>query len=267
MNLEQFLSSTDENPRPRKLVIYGGEGLGKTTFAARCPFWPVVFLPTEDGYQDLRPSVKKITFDGKRTIESESELLEAISLLLANDHGFGCVVLDSAEAAESMIQMAVVATFANAKSLADIGFGKGHAAAASKFCQLLAGFDALVAKGMFVIIIAHSTIEKAQNPSGDAYDYYTPRLDKRTSPVLREWADEIFFLSPKVYTTAVDEGFGKKTSKAHGAGERVIYTTERPTYAAKNRLNLPDEIPFPKDASVPWGIYSAAISGQSSGIV
>lgn len=263
MNFEDFISSTDANPRPRKLVIYGGEGLGKTTFAARCPFGPVVFLCTEDGAQDVRPAVKQITFGGKRIIDSESELLEAISLLVNNDHGFGCVVLDSAEAAEAMIQKTVAAT-ANKESLAEIGFGKGHAAAANKFTQLLAGFDALVAKGMFVIIIAHSTIEKAQNPSGDAYDYYTPRLDKRTSPILREWADEIFYLSPKVYTTTVDEGFGKKTAKAHGVGERVIYTTERPTYAAKNRLNLPDEIPFPKDASVPWGIYSAAISNGST---
>ena len=168
-------------------------------------------------------------------------------------------VLDAAQT-ESMIQKTVAAS-ANKETIADIGFGKGHALAADKFCQLLKGFDALVAKGMFVIIIAHSTIEKAQNPGGDSYDYYTPRLDKRTSPILREWADEIFYLAPKVYTTTVDEGFGKKSAKAHGVGERVIYTTERPTYSAKNRLNLPDEIPFPKDASVPWGIYSAAITG------
>ncbi len=261
MNFEDFVSSTDD-PRPRKLVIYGTEGIGKTRFAANCPFGPVVFLPTEDGYQDLRPAVKKITFPGKRLLESEGELHEAIAMLLSADHGFGCVVLDSAEATLKLIQQAVA--LKAEKDFADIGFGKGHVAAGQKFYQLLQGFDAIVAKGIFVIVIAHAEVERFNNPTGDPYDRFTPRLDKHTSPVLREWADEVFFCNYKVYTKTTEGGFGKKETKAVGAGERVLYTTEAPTHDAKNRLNMPAEIPFVFDSSIPWGVYQNAVTPSTN---
>lgn len=255
MNFEDFISDSDENPRPRKVVLYGTHGIGKSSWAAACPFGPTVFLPTEDGYQDLSPKVKVLTFGKKKVLESEGEIHEAIALLLSNDHPFRCVVVDSAEAAELLMQKQVAAA-ASKDSIADIGFGKGHVAAASKFDTLLQGLDALNAKGMFVIVIAHADIERFNDPAGDPYDRYTLRLDKRVCPRLQEWADEVLFANYKVYTKHVDEGFGKKTVKAIGSGERVLYTTERPTHDAKNRLGLPDEMPLD------WVTYQQAVSGE-----
>jgi hypothetical protein len=252
VNFEDFISDSSEHQRPRKIVLYGTHGIGKSSMAAACPFGPVVFLPTEDGYQDLRPQVKVLTFNKKRVLESESELLQAISILYSSEHPFKTVVLDSAEAAEALIQKQV-AMAANKDSIADIGFGKGQAASAVKFQQMLTGFDALNANGMTIIIIAHADVEKFNDPAGDQYDRYTLRLHKAVSPMLQEWADEVLFANYKVYTKTVDEGFGKKTVKALGAGERVVYTTERPTHDAKNRLGLPDEI------AMDWSAINAAI--------
>ena len=264
MNFEDFISSTDD-PRPRKLVIYGTEAIGKTGFAMRCPIGPTIILPTEDGYQDVRPVAKRLTFGGKRLIESESELLQAISILHAEEHGFGCVVLDSATATELMLE-SNVAKDAGKDSIGEVGggFAKGEKKASSKFIQILSGLDALVAKGMFVIVIAHAEVVRFNNPSGDSYDRYSPRLYKETAPVLKEWCDELFFCRQQVFTRTVEEGFGKKTTKAVGTSERVICTTAGASHDAKNRLGLPDEIPFPKDSSIPWGIYSAAISNGST---
>lgn len=252
MNFEDFISDSDANPRPRKLVIYGTHGIGKSSFAAACPFGPVVFLPTEDGYQDLNPKVKVLTFHKKKVLDSEAELHEAISLLVSNEHPFKTVVLDSAEVAETLIQNQV-AKSANKDSISEIGFGKGHVAAASKFDLLLSGLDALNARGMFVIVIGHADIERFNDPAGDPYDRYTMRLDKRINPRLQEWADEVFFANYKVFTKTVDEGFGKKTVKAVGSGDRVLYTTERPTHDAKNRLGLPDEMPLN------WEVYQSKL--------
>lgn len=252
MNFEDFISDSDANPRPRKVVLYGTHGIGKSSWAAACPFGPVIFLPTEDGYQDLRPKVKVLTFGKKKTLDSEGEIHEAIAMLHANDHPYKTVVLDSAEAAELLIQKQV-AKAANKDSIADIGFGKGHAASATKFDVMLSGLDALNAKGMFIIVIAHADIERFNDPAGDPYDRYTLRLDKRVSPRLQEWADEVLFANYKVYTKQVDEGFGKKTVKAVGSGDRVLYTTERPTHDAKNRLGLPDEMPLD------WSAYQSAM--------
>lgn len=254
MNFEDFISDSDEQKRPRKIVIYGTHGIGKSSMAAAFPYGPVVFLPTEDGYQDLRPKVKVLTFNKKRTIDSESELLQAITLLYESNHPYKAVVLDSAEAAEALIQKQV-AESAGKDSIADIGFGKGHAAAASKFGTMLSGLDAINEKGTTTIVIAHADVEKFNDPAGDQYDRYTLRLHKSTSPMLLEWADEVFFCNYKVYTKVVDEGFGKKTVKASGVGERRVYTTERPTYDAKNRLGLPDEM------AMDWSLFKKAIDG------
>ena len=264
MNFEDFISSTDD-PRPRKLVIYGTEAIGKTGFAMRCPFGPTIILPTEDGYQDIRPVAKRLTFNGKRLIESESELLQAISILYTEEHGFGCVVLDSATATEMMLESGV-ARDAGKDTIGEVGggFAKGEKKASSKFLQILSGFDALVSKGMFVIVIAHAEVVRFNNPSGDSYDRYSPRLYKETAPVLKEWCDELFFCRQTILTRTVEDGFGKKSAKAVGTSERVICTTAGASHDAKNRLGLPEEIPFPKDSSIPWGIYSAAISSPVS---
>ena len=255
MNFEDFISDSDENLRSRKIVIYGTHGIGKSSLASAFPIGPVLFLPTEDGYQDLRPKVKVMTFGGKRTIDCESSLLEAITLLFIEDHPYRTVVLDSAEAAELLIQRQV-AQQANKDSITDIGFGKGHAASANKFGQMLAGLDALNSKGITVIVIAHADVEKFNDPAGEQYDRYTLRLDKRVAPMVMEWADELLFCNYRVLTKTVDEGFGKKTTKAIGVGERVVYTTERPTHDAKNRLGLPDQM------AMDWTAYMVAIGGS-----
>lgn len=262
MNFEDFISDSNENPRPRKVVIYGTHGIGKSTWAANCPYGPVVFLPTEDGYQDLRPKVKVLTFHKKKVLESEGEIHEAISLLLSNkaSHGFGCAVVDSAEGAAKIFDAKVVddANNPKVKTIADIGFGKGQLASAAKFDTFLSGLDALSDAGMFVIVIAHADIERFNDPAGDPYDRYTLRLNKHISPRLQEWADEVLFANYKVYTRTADEAFGKKTVKASGSGERVLYATELPTHDAKNRLGLPAEMPFD------WRKYQEAVSGVVS---
>lgn len=259
MNFEDFISSTND-PRPRKIVVYGTEGIGKTTLAAANPFGATIFLPCEDGYQDIRPAVHKMTAKGSRIIKSDGELFNYIDMLIRSDHGFGTVVLDSAESAELLIQQSV-AEHAGKDSISEIGFGKGHDKAAGRFYQMLQGFDALLEKGLSVIIIAHAEVERFNNPNGEPYDRYTPRLDKRTSPLLREWADEVFFVNYRVYTSVSDEGFGKKSVKASGAGERIVYTTERPTHDAKNRLNLPDEIQLGRDPNTFWNVYQTHVKG------
>lgn len=261
-SLEELLSGSDENPRPRKVVLYGGHGLGKSTWAARCPYGPVVFLPTEDGYQDLDPPVKVLTFNKKKTIITEGELHEAIALLVTNQHNFGCAVVDSAEGCSAIFDAKIVedANTPKVKTIADIGFGKGQKVSAEKFRFFLQGLDALNASGMFVIVLAHAEIERFNDPAQDPYDRYTLRLAEGSSSILQEWADEVFFVNYKVYTKQVDEGFGKKGVKAVGSGERIMYTTERPTHDAKNRLGLPDAIPFD------WDVYQKAVAGELASV-
>ncbi|NRA38573.1 MAG: AAA family ATPase, partial [Planctomycetes bacterium] len=127
-------------------------------------------------------------------------------------------------------------------NIEDIGYGKGYHFATTLWRDVLDGLNMLrCEKGQQIILIAHSKIEKFENPETDNYDRYAPRLHKLASALVQEWCDNVLFASYRVHTKTSDEGF-KKSSKAIGSGERIIRTTERPAHMAKNRLQLPDEM-------------------------
>jgi len=71
-----------------------------------------------------------------------------------------------------------------------------------------------------------------------------PRLHKTASALVTEWCDEVLFATYKVFTKSTDEGFNRTRAQGIGSGERVLRTVERPAHLAKNRLNLPDELPL-----------------------
>ena len=50
---------------------------------------------------------------------------------------------------------------------------------------------------MNIILIAHSKVEKYNNPEGEDYDRYSPKLNKHASLYLQEWAAEVFFANFK----------------------------------------------------------------------
>ncbi len=99
-------------------------------------------------------------------------------------------------------------------------------------------------RGMMVVLIAHAKIERFENPETDPYDRYSPRLNKHASALVQEWCDEVLFASYKVHTKQTDEGFDKTRTRGIGTGDRILRTTERPAHMAKNRLNLPEEMPL-----------------------
>jgi len=119
---------------------------------------------------------------------------------------------------------------------------------------VLAGLDALREKYcLTAILIAHAKIERYENPATDAYDRYTPRLYKTSAALIQEWADEVFFATYRVYTAKGED----ERIRAAGRGERVVYTTERPSHLAKNRLGLTDELPLV------WSEYAKHAGGAT----
>ena len=104
ISLLDLLSASNGTPMPRRTVVYGKHGIGKTTFACSCQ--DPVLLPFEDGYGTvhlrLKKSVPVLTFpdaNGKksRTIQSYDQAMEAIGFLATSDHSFKNVVVDGAE--------------------------------------------------------------------------------------------------------------------------------------------------------------------------
>lgn len=52
-------------------------------------------------------------------------------------------------------------------------------------------------RGMIVIVIAHSKVERFEDPENSAYDRYTPRLHKSATSLLCEWADAVLFATKR----------------------------------------------------------------------
>jgi hypothetical protein len=170
--------------------------------------------------------------------------MQALAALYGEGHSYRTVVIDSLDWLERLI-WAKVCTTRQVASIDDIGYGKGYAFALSHWRDVLEGLSALRdRRGMTVILIAHARIERFEDPTCDAYDRYVPRLHKSAAAMVAEWCDEVLFASYKVFTKATDEGFNQKRVQGLGSGERVLKTTERPSHLAKNRLNLPDELPL-----------------------
>ena len=70
------------------------------------------------------------------------------------------------------------------------------------------------------------------------------KLQKKTPPILKEWADMVFFCNYRTYVINVDgQGAVKGKNMAQG-GERVIYTTHHNCRDAKNRFGPPDVLPL-----------------------
>jgi hypothetical protein len=95
------------------------------------------------------------------------------------------------------------------------------------------------------------------------YDRYQMRLQKRALGLWSEWSDIVAFLTYKIAIKKEDKGFGSDRTRATGSGDRVIYTTERPAWNAKNRWGLPDEIFIGKD--VGYGAFHAALETATKG--
>lgn len=230
--------------KPPRIFLYAVEGIGKTTFAANAP--APIFIQTEDGLGSIAAARFPM-------VESVAQVREAIGTLYSEKHDFQTVVLDSADWLELIIAREVEAKH-DAKELA---YGKAALKQAEIWQELLGGFNALRnERNMAVILIGHSQIKRFDSPETEPYDRYTPKLQERSNALVREWADAVLFANYRTIVKKSEVGFNKEVARGITTGERLIYTTEKPAYQAKNRYALPDSLPLS------WDALSNAIAGR-----
>jgi len=219
-----------------RVLVYGVEGIGKTTFAAGAP--DPIFICTEDGLGSLDVAHFPL-------VERTDDVMQAIGTLYESEHAYRTVVLDSVDWLDNAVVREIEAKY-DAK---DLAYGKGAVIAADKWRDILAGFNALRNdRGMSVVLIAHTTIKRFDSPETEPYDRYQPKLQERTSSIIREWCDAVLFANYKTIVRKSEVGFNKEVARGISTGERLLHTSERPAYMAKNRYALPDSIPMQWDA-------------------
>lgn len=240
-----------KKPGAKKVVVYGPEGIGKSTFAAHFP--DPLFIDTEGSTKDM---------DVARTPDpsSWSMLMEQVEYIRTHPDICRTLAVDTIDWAEQMCVKHICDLYQK-RGIEDFGYGNGYVYVKEEFGRFLNKLSEVVNVGINVVLTAHAQMRKFEQPDEmGSYDRWELKLGKKTtsqtSPLVKEWADMVLFANYKTYSVAVDDK-GKKR-KAQG-GSRVMYTAHHPCWDAKNRYGLPEEMPF--DYSGIAGIIEAF--GQS----
>ncbi len=240
MSLLENIQTGRENKPPR-LMVYGQEGVGKSTLGASAP--DAIFVQTEDGLGEI--DCRKFPL-----AQTFGDVIAALTALRDEDHNFRTVVIDSLDWLERLIFDEVCKEF-GVRSIekADGGFGKGYVDALVHWRKVLSLLDDLRNKrGMMVILLAHAKVERFEDPENTAYDRYAPRLHKHAASLIAEWVDAVMFATKRMRVSK--DGDTRSIASPIGAdgGERVLRTNGSPACIAKNRFSLPNEIPLSWDA-------------------
>lgn len=217
----------------QKAVAYGPEGIGKSTLAAKFP--NPLFIDTEG-------STKQMDVARAPKPTSWPMLLSQIAYVKDNPTVCDTLVIDTADWAEKLC-IAHVCAEKQWTGIEDPGWGKGYTYLEEAFGKLLNALNELVERGIHVVFTAHAQMRKFEQPDeAGSYDRWEMKLQKKTAPLLKEWADMVLFVTYQTYVVNVDgKGTEKGKNKARG-GKRVVHTTHHPCWDAKNRHSLPAEL-------------------------
>lgn len=218
---------------PVKTVLYGPEGIGKSTFASHFP--SPVFIDTEGG-------TKRLNVARLPQPTSWAMLLDEVAEVRKGNVPCSTLVIDTADWAERLCIQAVCAR-AKVNGIEDFGYGKGYTYVKEEFSKLLDALEEVLNAGHNVVVLAHAAITKFEQPDAVGnYDRWGMKTSKQVAPLLREWCDMLLFAN---YKTVVEKAGSSPNAKNKASGgRRVMYTTHHPCWDAKNRFGLPDEMPF-----------------------
>lgn len=201
--------------RAQKCVMYGCEGIGKTTFASKFP--KPLFIDLEGGSAHL-------DVDRVEDVDTWDGLLGVIGELIENRQGFETFVLDTADWAERLCVNHICAKYKKL-GIEDFGYGKGYQYLGEEYAKMLLKLTELQNLGMHILVLAHSTIKKLELPEETgSYDHYELKCTKTVSPLLKEWSDALLFLN---FRTIVQTSTDGKSKAVGGAKESSIRRTRR----------------------------------------
>lgn len=240
----KLITSRGKKDVPLFVALYSPEGFGKTTWASQAP--NPLFFDIEHGTSQL--DVQRFVFDesGRTTPASLGEVMLGLRAVEVEEHDFKTVVIDTADALEALIHAQVVADAneAKIKGIEDFGYGKGYVAALDRWRVVVAQLERLRARGLNVIVLAHSHIKTFKDPASEGWDRYQLKLHQSAAGLIKEKAEIVLFGNFEEFA-AKDE----RTKRIRGVSEgaRVLHTVHSPAWDAKNRHGLPDVMPLDWD--------------------
>ena len=227
--------------RPIRVVVYGPEGIGKTSFAAMSP--NALIIDTEEGSHQLpvarlpKPASWAVLLDEVRAVAEDPSCCSTL-------------VVDTLDAAEQLC-VEHVCSHAQPKkaSIEGWGYGKGYVILKEEFAKLLYELDRVIEAGVNVVCTSHSQLRKFERPDElGAFDRFEMKLTKHVAPLVKEWCDLLLFADYQTYVVTDENGGHAKAS----GGKRILRTTHSPSWDAKNRLELPEVMDLDIEPLLPF---------------
>ena len=231
------LKSTKRSDPP-VILLYGVDGVGKTSLAAEFP--DPIYLATEG---ERPPSDVEMATPG--TITSLDDIFNVFEELLTTEHEFKTVIIDSLDGLEPLVWRATCARL-GLNSIEEAGFGKGYVEADTEWNDFLGAVSALSQRGICVVMLAHPEIIRFDSPITDPYSRYQPKLHKRANALVREKSDIVAFMNYRVSIKEKEVARQTKVAHAEGGKERQVHLNEGAGFNAKNRFSMPDAISYRK---------------------
>jgi hypothetical protein len=229
--------TTGKVERPRRILLHGVDGVGKTTFAAGAP--KPIFLGAEEGTNHL--DVARFPLP-----ETLDDIFDAIRVLTLEPHDFETLAIDTLDWMEPIVWKHVC-DGAKVASIEDVGagYGKGYLAALDVWRRIISGIERLQRdRHMHVVALAHSIIKPFKNPEGDDYDRYVLKMNEKAASQWREWCDGVYFAN---YETFAKKDTRTKRVRGVSSGLRFLHTERTAAYDAKDRYGLPTTLPLSWD--------------------
>jgi hypothetical protein len=225
--------------RPLRVLIYGVEGVGKSTFAAQTP--DPVFLCPEDGVSQLDIA----RFPTPRTW---ADVLEAVRVLTYEEHDYKTLVIDTLDWLEPLCHEHVC-MMTGVAHIDEIAYGKGYAEVVEQWRQLLGRLEMLVRnRRMNVTLVAHATMRRLESADG-LHDRFQLKIYERAAELLRGWCDAILFARhERVQIT-------RALAPRKPPEARLLHTDDSIGWEARNCFGLPSVMPLD------WDDFAHAVHG------
>ena len=228
--------SSGKIARALRVVIYGPEGIGKSTLASTAP--QPLFLDTERGSGHL--DVTRVSINCFADLQDALETV--VEQVRAKTFEYKSLVLDTADNLWRLCADKVCEA-GKKKSIEDFGYGKGYAMAFDTFRDVLHALDFINRHGVWIVVVSHAMVEKIAPPDAAEYSKYCIKVSAPTKQAqaareyLKEWCDCLLFAHYEVTVNS-------EQKRAVGGSERVLSTGSHPAWEAKNRVGLPEHLPM-----------------------
>ena len=238
--------------KPEKLVVEGEAGAGKTTFAcsSHTKKEPAFVINADDGGENVfhKTGINLIhdcipTGDVKENAEKWDQLMATLREIASEKSGIKRIIVDSVDKVEILAQAKTCALH-KLTHIEDMGYGKGFSYSRGEVSKLLSALNYLRdTQDIQPILVCHTQVKTINKPTMEPYDSFVLKLHRSLCGDVMEWADVILFVAFETIVKKIDSGFNRKDSRAIQSGKRFLYTSGSMGVDAKNRFDLPAEIP------------------------